>query len=165
MRYRGRLLHSLSFAVVTLIALPWAQAVLLRQLINLDDSLFVECGIALDRTLDRADGIRCQLCVILRLDAQLCRCVGMPISSRSASWSGCLARVRSGCRKSISTPNTRFASCAKRGTSYCISCSAMRGTARTDRHRVQSHRGTRTAHARAYAPGTALAAAAGVIVM
>ena len=68
---RERLLHSLPFAVVTLIAPSLAQAVLLRQLINLDDSLFVECGIALDRTLDRADGIRCQLCVILRLDAQL----------------------------------------------------------------------------------------------
>ena len=68
---RERLLHSLPFAAVTLIALPLAQAVLLRQLINLDDSLFVECGIALDRTFDRADGIRCQLCVILRLDAQL----------------------------------------------------------------------------------------------
>ena len=50
--------------------------------INLDDSLFVECGIALDRTLDRADGIRCQLCVILRLDAQLRQMRRMPISSK-----------------------------------------------------------------------------------
>ena len=56
---RERLLHSLPFVAVTLIALPLAQAVLLRQLINLDDSLFVECGIAFDRTLDRTDGIRC----------------------------------------------------------------------------------------------------------
>lgn len=79
---RERLLHSLPFAVVTLIAPPLAQAVLLRQLINLDDSLFVECGIALDRTLDRADGIRCQLCVILRLDAQLRQMRRMPISSK-----------------------------------------------------------------------------------
>ena len=68
---RELLLHSLPFVAVTLIALPLAQAVLLRQLINLDDSLFIKCGIALDRTLDRADGICGQLCVILRFDAQL----------------------------------------------------------------------------------------------
>ena len=108
---RERLLHSLPFAAVTLIALPLAQAVLLRQLINLDDSLFVECGIALDRTLDCADGICGQLCVILRFDAQLRQMRRMPISSKKRFMVRMPSRaVRSGWWKSISTPNTRFAS-------------------------------------------------------